>query len=184
MNETEWLSSDDASAMLEFLFHRRRNMNEVARKSLTCALHKFYLASCRAIWRLLPQEASRKGVELAEQFLVGKATSERVREYNRCTEAAAFCLQWPDAEDMEAIACWVAQIDALPARELRAMLHPPSTADEIDPLELLRRAAFFADYAMVYPNLRSPRPPLKCYRPFLSAEILRQHVEYPESDVE
>lgn len=180
MNEEEWLSSDDAGAMLEFLCDRRRILSESAQDSLTCSLHRFYLASCRGIWALLPQEASRRGVELAEQLLTGKATAECVREYSRYTEGAAFCIDYAATDgDMDAIAGWIAEIEALPAHELRAMLHPPRTADEIGPRELLKRAAYFADFAMIYPNLRPRRPPPVSYRPFLSAVILRQHVAYP-----
>jgi hypothetical protein len=185
MNEAEWLSSDDAGAMLEFLFHRRVPMAERERNSLTRSLHRFYLASCRGIWPLLPQEASRRGIELAEQFISGETTVENVREYNWHTEGAAFRIDYAAAEgDMDAVAGWVAEVEALPAQELRAMLHPLRTADEIEPRELLKRAAYFADYAMIYPDLRPLRPPPMSYRPFLSAEILRQHVEYPGSDVE
>ena len=182
MNKAEWLSSDDAGAMLEFLFHRRLIMVEGERNSLTRSLHRFYLASCHDIWPLLPQEASRRGVELAEQFISGETTVENVREYNWYTEGAAFRIDYAAADgDMDG---WVAEVEALPAQELRAMLHPPRTADEIEPLELLKRAAYFADYAMIYPDLRPRRPPPMSYRPFLSAKILRQHVQYPGSDVE
>jgi hypothetical protein len=62
---------------------------------------------------------------------------------------------------------------------LRAMLHPPGTADEVEPRELLLRAAYFADYAMIYPSLRPHGPPPGSYRPFLSAEVLRRHVRFP-----
>jgi len=59
------------------------------------------------------------------------------------------------------------------------MLHPPEIADEVEPRELLKQAAYFADYAMIYPSLRPQRPPPERYRPFLSADLLRQHVAYP-----
>ncbi|WP_331156140.1 hypothetical protein [Steroidobacter sp.] len=175
----EWLSSDDAGAMLEYLFHQRRNSYNGAGEGLTRSLHRFYLASCRGIWPLLPQEASRKGVELSEQFLAGKATAEQLSEYNWHTEAAAFRIDYADADDDMDVARWVAEVKALPAQELRAMLHPPSAADEAEPRELLKQAAYFADYAMSYQNLRRPEPPPMSYRPFLSAEILRQYVAYP-----
>ena len=97
MNEAEWLSSDDVGSMLEFLCGRRRIESGDARDSLTRSLHRFYLASCRGIWPLLTQEASRRGVELAEQFLDGKATAEQVRDYNWYTEGAAFFFDYADA---------------------------------------------------------------------------------------
>jgi hypothetical protein len=179
MNEAEWLSSDDVGSMLEFLCRRRRIASGGARDSLTRSLHLFYLASCRGIWPLLTQEASRRGVELAEQFLDGKATAVQVREYNWYTEGAASFFDYADADDMIEIARSVAEIKSLPAQEWQAMLHPPMTADEIELRELLKRAAYFADYAMIYPNLRGFRAPPKTYRPFMSADILRKHVAYP-----
>ena len=62
---------------------------------------------------------------------------------------------------------------------MRSMLHPSESADEIDPRELLKRAAYFADYAMIYPSLSPQGPPPDSYRPFLSADVLRQYVGYP-----
>jgi hypothetical protein len=183
--------------MLDFLWHRRGiSQNGLARLSLlfggdlhesdaaervgddpTQSLHRFYLASCRGIWPLLPQLASRRGIELAEQFLAGTATAEQVSEYNWHTEGAAFVLDYNTAP--EDIARWVDEVRAILDGELRAMLHPPETADEVEPRELLKRAAYFADYAMIYPSLRPTGPPPDSYRPFLSAEVLRQYVEYP-----
>jgi hypothetical protein len=197
MTEAEWHRSDDAGAMLDFLWQRRgvsphgidlrfggdvqeSDAAEGAGDDLARSLHRFYLASCRGIWPLLPQEASRRGVELAEQFLAGEATAEQVSEYNWHTEGAAFRIDYAAAPgDAEAIARWVAEVEGMPADELRAMLHPPARADEVEPRELLLRAAYFADYAMVYPSLRPHGPPPGSYRPFLSAEVLRRHVGYP-----
>jgi hypothetical protein len=59
------------------------------------------------------------------------------------------------------------------------MLHPPEVAQEIEPRELLKRAAYFVDYAMIFPSLRPKGPPPASYRPFLSAAVLRQHIAYP-----
>ncbi|HEY1191037.1 MAG TPA: hypothetical protein VGE74_25615 [Gemmata sp.] len=196
MTEAEWHHGNDAGALLDFLWHRRNvspdgigirfggavqaSAAEGVGDPLTRALHRFYLASCRGIWPLLPQEASRRGVELAEQFLAGAVAAESVNEYNWHTEGAAFRIDYAAAPgDVEAIAQWIVEIQALPAGELRAMLHPPETADEVEPRELLLRAAYFADYAMIYPSIRPPGPPPDSYRPFLSAEVLRRHVSYP-----
>lgn len=194
MTEAEWHRSEDAGAMLDFLWQRRGvapygldlrfkgdvqapDSAEEAGDDLTRSLHRFYLAACRGIWPLLPQEASRRGVELAEQFLAGEATAEEVSNYNWHTEEAAFVVDYNTAP--EDIARWVAEVRALPADELRAMLHPPATADEVEPRELLERAAYFADYAMVYPSLRPHGLPPDSYRPFLSAAVLRRYVGYP-----
>ena len=195
MTEAEWLASDDACAMLEFLWQQlkaARSGNDLCgpnggdaleanavgvEADSVRALHELYLASCRHIWRLLPQEASRRGIELAEQHLAGVVTAEEVSDYNWHTEAAAFCFEY-DSEP-ESIARWVAEVRALPEPELQRMLHPPEIADQIDPRELLARAAYFADYAMIYPSIRPLGPPQRDHCLFLSAEVLRQYVGYP-----
>ena len=100
-----------------------------------------------------------------------------MRKYNWHTKGEAFVLDYDTAPDD--IARWVADIRAMPAADLRSMLHPPETADQVEPQELLKRAAYFADYAMIYPSLRPHGPPPGSYRPFLSAAVLRQHVAYP-----
>jgi hypothetical protein len=194
MTEAKWHSSNDAGAMLDFFWQQhgvtphaidlRFGGGVKESDAAACAatnpprsLHRFYLESCRGIWKLLPQEASRRGVELAEKFLAGAATAEQVSKYNWDTEGAAFVIDYNTAPDW--IAGWVAAVRAMPEAELRAMLHPPETADEVEPRELLKRAAYFADYAMIYPSLRPQGPPPGSYRPFLSAEVLRRHVGYP-----
>ena len=81
MTEVQWDRSDDAGAMLDFLWRYRGvsphgidlrfggnvQPSDAAAgddDDLGRSLHRFYLASCRGIWKLLPQEASRRGVEL------------------------------------------------------------------------------------------------------------------------
>ncbi|MBX7105469.1 MAG: hypothetical protein K1X57_15395 [Gemmataceae bacterium] len=177
MTVAEWHWSDDAGAMLDFFWQQSEGSADSL--SLRLSLHRFYLASCRGIWPLLPQEASRRGIELAEQFTTGKVTAEEVSKYNWHTEGAAFVLDYDTAP--EDIARWVADVRSLPVDDLRAMLHPPGTGDLVEPRELLKRAAYFADYAMIYPRLRPHGPPPGSFRPFLSAAVLRQHVMYPDT---
>src|SRR3981081_2708471 len=107
MTEAEWIDSNDAGAMLRFLWQcqgiqpsnvdlrfggdvRQSTLSQTTVARLDRQLHRFYPASCRAIWRHLPQEASRRGVELAEQYLAGKATSEELNKFNWDVEGAAF----------------------------------------------------------------------------------------------
>ena len=194
MTKSEWLESEDAGAMIEYLWQRRGvsprtidlsfggDMTQSAlaqdeTADLVRVLHRFYLASCRGIWKLLPQEASRRGVELAERFIVGRASAEELNEFNYHVEGAAFCIDYNS--DPEAVDRWVAEVRAIPEAELRSMLHPPSVATEIEPRELLKRAAYFADYAMIYPSLTPLGPPRASYLPFLSAQVLRQHIGHP-----
>lgn len=67
----------------------------------------------------------------------------------------------------------------IPKVELCALLHPPETAFTIESLELLKRAAYFADYAMIYPSFITKGPPAKHHALFLSAELLREFVGKP-----
>jgi hypothetical protein len=198
MTETEWQFSDNAGLMIECLWDRygvsRRamdlrfggDMRNIVRSpeggvEFDRALHRFYLASCRGVWELLPQEASRRGVELAEQFLEGAVSAEKISEYNWHVEAAAFCLDYNT--DAEAIKRWVADVCAIPESKLQSMLHPPEAAREIEPMDLLKRAAYFADYAMIYASLSPKGPPPVSYHIFLSAETLRKFVDYPISTI-
>lgn len=143
------------------------------------ALHRFYVASCRRIWKLLPQEASRRGVELAERFLAGEVSAEEISNYNWHVEGAAFCIDYNTAP--EDIQRWVAEVRALPADELRSILHLDDADKDIEPREMLKQAAYFVDYARIYPSLSPKGPPPRVYQPFLSAAELRQHVSYPRS---
>src|SRR5262249_7644221 len=194
MTEAEWHHSEDAGAMIDFLWQqqgvsphwtdlrfggdvRGNDAPPGATADLDRALHRFYLASCRGIWKLLPQEESRRGVEMAEQWLAGTVSDEDLSKYNWHVEGAAFCIDYNTAPaDIER---WVAEVRALPVAELRSLLHPPEAVDEVDPRELLKRAAYFADYAMIDPSLSPKRPRPESYRPFLSAAVLRQHVGFP-----
>ena len=195
MTKEEWDRSEDAHDMLIFLWKQRgftlrwpdvrfggnvqqSDAEVAADNDFSRSLHRFYLESCRSIWKLLPQEESRRGVELAERFLAGAATAEEVNEYNWHVEAAAFCIDYDSAP--EDIARWVAEVRALPVADLRAIVYPPEAADEVEPRELLMQAAYFVDYAMIYPSLRPQGPPPASYRVFLSAKLLRRHVGYPE----
>lgn len=66
MTEAEWLSCTELDKMLDFLRHIGRFS---VRKS-----RLFGVAVCRRIWHLLPHEASRNAVEVAERFADGDAT--------------------------------------------------------------------------------------------------------------
>lgn len=195
MTEAEWNSCDDAGVMLDYLWQQygvspyfcdlrfggdlRDDPPENASVGLDRALHRFYVASCRRIWKLLPQEASRRGVELAEQFLAGEVSAEEISNYNWHVEGAAFCIDYNTAP--EDIQRWVGEVRALPADELRSILHVNEADEDIKPRELLKQAAYFVDYAMIYPSLSPKGPPPRVYRPFLSAAELRQYVSYPRT---
>jgi hypothetical protein len=63
MTEAEWLNSNDALTMIEAL----RRLYAGDHDSLERLLWRYYLACCRAIWKLLHDDASREGIVVAEQ---------------------------------------------------------------------------------------------------------------------
>ena len=99
--------------------------------------HRYQLACCRAIWRLLPIEASRRGIEVAERWIEGRATREEFGLAEWQAEGAAFFLdpceyeledEMPQARedrlryeaDREArIAPLLQEVEAMPPDELR-----------------------------------------------------------------
>jgi hypothetical protein len=183
MTEDEWNTSDNAYLMIVFVWRRKKiplstlpkfggNMNRIYDSSVD--LHRFYLACCRAIWPLLVQEPSRRGIELAEKWIAGEVSFEELNSFNWHVEGAAFSIDYN--VEPEKIEQWVTDLRFSDSH--RHLLHPPETADHVDPGELLKRAAYFADYAMMYPSLRPLGPPPEEYRPFLCAELLRQFITF------
>jgi hypothetical protein len=77
MNEKEWLTSVEPKPMLEYL---RGKVSE--RK-----LRLFAVACCRRIWHLIPDERSRKAVEVSERYADGSVSEEQLRTVSG--EAAA-----------------------------------------------------------------------------------------------
>ncbi|MDB5310760.1 MAG: hypothetical protein JWO38_4962 [Gemmataceae bacterium] len=69
MTETEWLNCDDPQAMLAYL------PDGISGRKLRL----FACACCRRVWHLLPDERSRRAVELAEKHADGKVSPARLR---------------------------------------------------------------------------------------------------------
>jgi hypothetical protein len=68
MTETEWLSCTDPKPMLTLLPEK---LSERKRRLLA-------VACCRKVWQLLPDQACRAAVEMAEQFADGKANAQEL----------------------------------------------------------------------------------------------------------
>jgi hypothetical protein len=190
MTAEEWRRSEDAVAMLEALRATWRG----AEADLVRLTHRYLLACCRAIWKLLPMEASRRGVEVAERYIEGRATREEFGLAEWEAEGAAFFLEpfeyEPEDETPEArenrlryeadrqarIAPLVREVEAMPPEELRRLVRLEAPDAAISPRQLLADAAYFADSAIAYPGIRPRESVIQSHREFLSAALLREIV--------
>ncbi len=164
---------EDAHTAAELIATIRQNWRGTP-EELEHRLHRYYLACGRAIGWLMPQEAGRKGIELAEQYLAGNLTADELDRENYEVKGAAFLIDYDT--DPDGIAGWIKEIEAIPQDVLRERLWGIGPQTELSARELLRSAAYFADLAMVYPLLRPrEREQLRNnYSWFLSPDLLQE----------
>jgi hypothetical protein len=174
MSEKEWLRSDDVALMLRWFRQQWRGEEN----DLDRLLHRYCLACCRGIWRLLPRGDSRAGVEVAERFLEGLATRDEFDRAEYVAEGAAFMFDFE--LDPESISRWCDEVSQIPPEELAAMIHTPLPGDDLSPRGLLQHAAYFADIAMCYPTI-APKESIERFRLFLPASLLWEVVGNPFS---
>ncbi len=130
-------------------------------------LHKYFLATCKAIEHLTPQKNLRQAVIGAEEHLLGKITDEKLHRLQWRAEADAFRMS--DAKEPE---------------DFEWLQNMASGINELEnlPIEVAHRklenAAYFVDNAICYPTLSSaPFSRRLCLSEFLSADLLREHVD-------
>ena len=188
MTKDEWLECKNASLMIQFLW-TQEPYSSVAKKfevyptsedwmdylSVEMPLYKFYLASCRNIWPLLTQEESRKGIELAKEFVEGKVKCDSVSEYNWHVEGAAFCFE--DPPDQEKIDIWIKDVESQSSDLINKIRNEGE--EKTCTQELLKQAAYFADHAMIFPSIQPKGLPHDEFNKFLCSKLLRQYVNYP-----
>ena len=138
---------------------------------LDLKLKRYYLLCCRAIWKLLLQENSRNGVLVAERYLDGLASKDEFYKAEYYAEGAAFNLDYNC--DPAGIEKMVEQFLEIPNDEIRTVIYSIDELGDISPQEILTRAAYFADFAINYPNLNPKKLPAR-YIPFLSLHLLRE----------
>jgi hypothetical protein len=89
MTETEWLTCQDPTLMLEFL--------QEGGKATERKLRLFAVARCRLVWHLLADERSRAAVEVAEQFADGLLTRQEAdAAFTEACAASLEALRSPD----------------------------------------------------------------------------------------
>jgi hypothetical protein len=93
VTEAEWLGCTDPDAMLEYL----------RGKATERKLRLFACACCRRIWHLLPDEASRRAVEVAERYADGQVTEEQLEEAGK---RAGWAAAWAAHGDAAEAAAW------------------------------------------------------------------------------
>ena len=172
MTEEQWLLSTDTPLMLRWF--RQEWRGEEA--DLDRLLHRFCLACCRRIWRLLPQEKSRSGVEVAERFVDGLATRDELGRAEWLAEGAAFEIDQDSVP--ESIAHWCDEVSQISLVEFGAMIHSPRPDDDLSSRGLLEHAAYFAVTAMCYPGIR-PKESIERFRLFMPPPLLRVFVGNP-----
>ncbi|WP_445365733.1 hypothetical protein ACJJJB_03280 [Microbulbifer sp. ANSA001] len=183
MTKDEWNNCCDAPDMIEFVWRQEpfRTVSERFKEypatndwkdylDIEMPLYKFYIACCREIWLLLPQNESKRGVELAEQYIRGETEWEELSRYNWYVEGAAFTFDYET--DTEKVSLWVEETESS-HMELIEKLGSSNT------LDLLKDAAYFVDYAMIYPSIQPKGSPSACYHKFLQPKLLRKLVKYP-----
>ncbi len=193
ITEEEWLASDDALSMLEVIRTRWRGDED----ELDQMTHRYLLMCCRAIWKLLPLDASRRGIEVAERYIEGQATDEELRRASYHAEGAAFYLdtyEWepgdesPEAKEMlvqyraetkGASELFAKDVEAIPPEELQALVHLTPPHVDVSPRDLLMDAAYFVDTAVVYSGIRPKAGILDRHKKFLSASLLRERFGNP-----
>jgi hypothetical protein len=183
MTESQWNTSDDAIAMLEFAFDKRGIRSDTSYHRMGYRMNAgtvetdsgFYISCCRRIWSLLPDHETRNGVQVAEKWLDGNASDSELNARDYYVEGAAFGIDYKTSPDE--LRQWIADVDTIPEAELYAIL-APQVSDRPDSYKLLKSAAYFAHYAIMYPAMNPKGMPPNSYHQFLSADLLRQHLKY------
>ena len=140
-NQAEWLFSDDVSSMLTAL----RSTWSGSEAELDLQLHRYLLACCKRIWRLLPGDAIRMAIETAERYLDGQATASDFHQVLDLAEHQYVNVIAIDSDyDQIYIERWLNEIAKIPRTKLRKLVRTSVQAPEPSPREILVDAAAFA----------------------------------------
>ena len=113
------------------------------------AIHSYLLACCRRIWDLLPDQGSREGIVIGEKYVRGQVSRNRLNDADWYSESSAFRFDYYKSTD-STISEYIERV-CNNKKELERLLVPPSSIVDGNELELLKNAAYFANYALNYP---------------------------------
>ena len=117
------------------------------------------------------------GVEAGEKYCRGEITWEEARETDWYSEASTFLFDYND-ENLPEVASFVAQITQ-EREKIERLLIPASSFDGQSVRELLKNAAYFANFALCYPAIRfgkGSRSQLEAYGKFMPLELFEAMV--------
>jgi hypothetical protein len=195
MSDEVWWRTDDVPAMIRSL---RAGWHGPA-EDFVRLIHRYLLASCRAIWPILPMEESRRGVEVVERYIEGRATREECRIAGWHAEGAALYLDpdqyQPDGESEEAIevhrrwleerrarvSSFVAELGSIPAEALLGMVRRGPEHGPLDARQVLADAAYFVDGVIGYHLIFARSHFIQANEAFLDPARLREMVGDPSS---
>lgn len=138
-------------------------------RSQTKQLYRFLIDCCWKHKDLIPQQGLRDGLKGTERYLAGEIGDEELGRLNWHAEAQAFHIEYAkDPDELASVERLIASIPRVSAMPFDAAR------------ELLLEAAYFAEGAMIYPDIR-PRPWIERLftSQFLCPDLLRQHINPP-----
>ncbi|MEM6485951.1 MAG: hypothetical protein AAF662_13335 [Pseudomonadota bacterium] len=117
------------------------------------------------------------GVEAGEKYCRGEITWEEARETDWYSEVSAFLFDYND-ENLPEVASFVAQVTQ-DRDGIERLLVPAYSFDEKSVGDLLKDAAYFANFALCYPAIRfgkASKRQLEAYGKFMPLELFEAMV--------
>ncbi len=118
------------------------------------------------------------GVEAGEKYCRGEIAWEEARKTDWHSEASAFLFEYNDENHPE-VASFVAQVTQ-DHDKIERLLVPTSSYHEQSVRELLKDAAYFANFALCYPAIRfgkTTKRQLEAYGKFMPLKLFEAMVQ-------
>jgi hypothetical protein len=147
------------------------------------AVHRYLLECCRRIWVLLPDEGSRNGVVAGEKYLRGMINWGQTRKYDYDSEGSAFMFDYAEEGDQR-VDEHIRHINQNIVL-IRNLLVSPFDIADVSAKRLLIDAAYFANFALKFPELRFGKQcekEMRCRGKFMPNTLLKKSI--PQSLIE